>query len=558
MAAWKYFDSNSWFQLDDSVQIVAKVLCPEHAEEKRIKGKLPQRQHTHDEYERNLGLNDNEDEKKSFYTEPALGDEFFGLCLILSLIAARAYAIFHEKRSHTHAKHHFHVDWEDIKGVNYKGKSLQYRRDSARRKLMTNLRQIQKKCSELKGTALETVIPAFCELFQDVEVFVICPEYSFRKFKYQYPEEGASLGPTYKIFLLQERVGKDTFHIKFIHSIKEYAKHYGGLECIFGCGFVGWKFQTAHKDCREGLETCQGCKYIIERNGFFKAGSHMLKKFHCDGTKEEEPTKCEKCLNMLRSKHCYERHKVTGCFKNCGDCGGRYYQDHKCGEDKCLKCDAVLNKELPKTIKDLDSYEAIHQCPYTPAKLPASLPNLGFFTLAIDEQTSCITCVNQRLKKKKKCKLHEQQNTNNGIHEIQTYGVALCSEFGKHGNFRIKKWIKNVEGLNEEELETMPYLTNSVKERNNLVSILPGKSEKKKEPKKKKKEPRKRKKKQEEEEEEEEEKSSPTNNRIKGTINCFKDSDSPLWQFLDYILQKKFNNYVFMCDSVMELQALLR
>lgn len=36
LQAWKYFDSNSDIKLDNNIQIVAKILCPHHANRKVI------------------------------------------------------------------------------------------------------------------------------------------------------------------------------------------------------------------------------------------------------------------------------------------------------------------------------------------------------------------------------------------------------------------------------------------------------------------------------------------------------------------------------------------
>lgn len=39
---------------------------------------------------------------------------------------------------------------------------------------------------------------------------------------------------------------------------------------------------------------------------------------------------------------------------------------------------------------------------------------------------------------------------------------------------------------------------------------------------------------------------------------CLSELKSPLWKFLDYILDEKFKNYVFMCDTDLELSTISR
>ena len=516
---------------------MAKTLCQAHADEKRRRGKLPDRGHIH-ENERNLGRSKSI-EDHFFIKDPPNDGPFKDYCLLLSLILARAKQKFKEHRESSKKKKKVrskalpdNFNWRQI-GERIRGNDIA-KKKTARNNLEKTMNFLLRKCPELRGNKLDDVIPKFCEYYKDVNVFVICPEFSLKKFKYTYPAEGACLDRKYQIFLYQERVSEDVFHIKYIDSIKRFAEKYGGLECIFGCNKICKDFQAQHPNCK--IKTCDNCKFPIEPNGFFSEGKkNLLKVYHCDGLNSEKIT-CEKCNIELGSKKCFERHKKKKCGEKykCKTCKKMVYPKkkkarHKCGEKRCIYCDDLLISRIPKKISSLDFIETIHQCPYQRAKLPTKLPNLGFFTLAIGEKSSCKSCQ----EKKKGCKLHE--NLENEI-KIEAYAVAMSYELKNHEEFRMKKWIVNVDDPINQNMGTHPYLTTSVQNRRPLTKkVLPrnvGKKPEKIRP-------------------------SKVENCMKTALKYVKNLDTPIWKFLRHILQKRFINYVFVCDNDTEMKEVL-
>ena len=229
--------------------------------------------------------------------------------------------------------------------------------------------KLEEICPNLKETSLDVVIKSFCDFYGDVEVFVICPDDSMKKFKYSYPDSGAGLNEKYKIFLFQQKVANKTYHVQFIDSIKEYAKFFGGLECIFRCGKVLKCFQFPHSTCKHPV--CARCHYVIEENKYFEKGTkNLLNNFHCDGQKSQLNKVCPKCKFDIGSERCERRHKKRNCNmgQKCGDCGKlinnfdiKADRKHICGEKRCRFCFGALNQEIPKKLSQLDAYEAIHQ-----------------------------------------------------------------------------------------------------------------------------------------------------------------------------------------------------
>jgi len=47
-------------------------------------------------------------------------------------------------------------------------------------------------------------------------------------------------------------------------------------------------------------------------------------------------------------------------------------------------------------------------------------------------------------------------------------------------------------------------------------------------------------------------------NRLKRTILGVSEEKSAIWNFLRFIIRKDFSNYVFMCDTDLELATILR
>lgn len=131
----------------------------------------------------------------------------------------------------------------------------------------------------------------------------------------------------------------------------------------------------------------------------------------------------------------------------------------------------------------------------------------------------------------------------------------LCSEFEGHGKFRIKKWINNVENPIEEDMEPIKYLTKSVEERNSLFKILPQVIQSKKEEEKKKNQslPTKVKIK-----EKEIEKTTPKERETQRAKSYTKKLESPIWRFINFFVNREFNNYILICDSEIELRILIR
>lgn len=391
---------------------MAKTLCDAHTEEKRKKGTLPDRGHIH-ENERNLGGSEENDDDEKWIQEPPNDGQLKNRCLLVSLILARSRQCFIDRpKSKTSKKtfskksrkkniHPDHIDWELI----YRFKKDTKNRQTPINNLKKNMKILLKKCPALNGDKLNVVIPKFCEYFGDVNVFVICPEFSLQRFKYTFPPEGASLDRKHNIFLYQEKNTEDVYHVKYIPCIRMFSRNFGGLECIFGCGNVRSDFQLPHSNCK--FKTCDTCKFPIEPNGYFLEGNNLLRKYHCDGFKGDTIT-CKRCGLEFGSEFCFKKHKRCNLLKyKCKQCGKIIYPRknrpvHKCGFKTCEYCKRYIPNEIPKKINKLDDFEAIHQCPYKAANLPNKMPNLGFFTLAIGEEHCCINC-----QEKEECKLHE-------------------------------------------------------------------------------------------------------------------------------------------------------
>ena len=466
---------------------------------------------------------------------------------------ARIKAIDKEKRNDSNKSDTNHVEWKLV--YRYTNACPDHRK-SARDELEKHMSVFESKFPELTNeTALEIVIPKFCDFYGDVQVFVICSDYSLKNYKYTYPESGASLDHKYKIFLFREKVSDREYHIKFIPAIKEYAKCIGGVECIFKCGFVGRGFQSAHKNCKQ--ESCKDCYCVLEKEGHFRdSENNLMFSYHCDGS-NDQPVKCSNCQKMVGSENCLKRHKFFKCKtkKKCEKCGlsVQNKKTHICGEIRCRNCKELLSIEKPKTIDELDNYyEAIHQCPYKKAALPIRLPNVGFFSLGIGEQNSCIKCQSGLA-----CELHKEPT---GSIKMEVHAVAMSYEHDDcHGKFEIKKWIGNTKEPITEEMKEFNYLTKSLKERTKLRKVLPENVRKKKKTENvgKKKKPenvgKKKKKKKKKP-------STPTENQTELQLECLRKQkiNYPLWNFLDFILTPDFNNYAFMCDTEVEIKTVLR
>ena len=367
MRVWKYLTTNQSLPLDQNISIFAKTLSPAHAAEYHREGRLPDAAHTHD-YERTQDQNHGGaarcKKEEVFIRDPPSDGPFLNKCLLLSLILARAKQIFIERRPSSKKNPHPDCDipWRLLSRCM---ESDGPKKDSARNNLKRLMLKLEEKCPKLKGTSLEEVIPSFCEFFGDVEVFVICPETSMKKFKFSWPQNGAGMNDKYKIFLFQEKVSKGSYHIQYIDSIKTYAKVFGGLECLFRCGFIGKLFQSPHGKCRPDISVCDFCHFVIEKNKYFEEGEwNLLDCYHCDGQKSGS-YKCSKCKFTISSERCFMRHKLICENRHkCEDCGKHYsptLQNHKCKEKRCFSCKGLLPSEVPKKISDLDKYQAIHQ-----------------------------------------------------------------------------------------------------------------------------------------------------------------------------------------------------
>ena len=441
-----------------------------------------------------------------------------------------------EKENRTGKKKSKETKKKWVKLSRYTNSDPRFRR-LAREELEKKLSGFEANFPELTNeTALEIVIPKFCDFYGDVQVFVICSDYSLKKYKYTYPESGASLDKKYKIFLFREKVSDREYHIKFIPAIKEYAKSIGGVECIFKCGFVGRGFQSAHKNCKQ--ESCKDCSCVLEKEGHFRdSKENLMYAYHCDGS-NDQPVKCPRCQKMVGSEQCLQRHKNFKCKsqKICEKCGLSFQnkKTHVCGEVRCRNCKGLLSQEKPKTIDELDNYEAIHQCPYKKHRLPMRLPNLGFFSLGIGEQISCIKCQSGLA-----CELHKGPV---GTLKMDVHAVALSYEYDNcHEKFKIKKWIGNKKEPITEDMKEQKYLTKSLEERSKLRKVLPenvgenGKKKKMIQP-------------------------TPTENETELQLECLRKQkiNNPLWNFLDHILTPDFNNFAFMCDTEVEIKTVLR
>lgn len=419
---WRFLNTNQNMPLDENMTILIKTLCDDRAAERQRDGTLPDRGHTHEiNREINRGLRkvakQNKDDPASIKDPPSYG-VFWGNCLLLALIMARAKAISMEKRPKK--PHPDDICWEKIRKVLCTGANS----NSAHNKLRAQMFKM-KQILNLNGTTLQEVIPKFCNHFGDMDCFVICPEFSLRKFKYSYPETGSELNQNYKIFLYQEKVVDNEFHIKYIDYIKTYADNNGGLECIFGCKTICMKFQYPHAKCRHAI--CDVCHYVIDPNKYFEEGEKNLMEYHhCDG-KKNMAFECPNCNFVVGSEKCKKRHKTIRCGKKktkCKGCGiiliSESQKDkHECGVIRCFKCEEPLPRVIPKTIYELDAFEAIHQCPYKRAKIPSKLPNIGFFTLAIGQEIGCKIC----LRDSEECSFHE--NYQNAVKMTSYAAVRL-------------------------------------------------------------------------------------------------------------------------------------
>lgn len=427
---YKYLTSNQTMPLDHRMKIMVKTMCEEHAQERERLGTLPDIGHQH---ENNRGQGPNilkEKDFKDFIKDPPSDGPFLYKCLILCLILARAKIISHERRmSSVFTPHPDDIPWRLI------SRCMEESDNNKKENHMKNLRLHMLKIEEklqLKSTALTEVIPKFCNHYGDVEVFVICPEESFHKFKYSFPESGAGLNKKYKIFLFQEKKSEGEYHIKYIDSIKRYAIEFGGLECIFRCGRICHVFQYPHWKCK--FEVCNVCNLIIEKNEYFEDGIwNLLDCYHCDGKKNER-AKCVKCNFWIGSKRCMKRHRIR-CRKRylCPDCGKVAYTNnkfnHKCGVTRCIKCNGVIDSKIPKKIHDLKNFRAIHQCSYQKAKLPKKVPNLGFFILGTNEEINCKNCQNGL-----ECHLHDEfeSSVKINIYAVVSFEILITKNQFNH------------------------------------------------------------------------------------------------------------------------------
>ena len=109
---------------------------------------------------------------------------------------------FEKRRNESHKDD---IAWKDIAESLYSdGKNTK----TARKKLLAHMMKMEK-LLDLKGTTLQEIIPKFCNHYNDIDVFVICPQESYNNYKYSYPETGSELNENYKIFLYQEKIGEN-------------------------------------------------------------------------------------------------------------------------------------------------------------------------------------------------------------------------------------------------------------------------------------------------------------------------------------------------------------
>ena len=407
---WKiddWLNTNDSVPLDENIVISVKALSFEHAEDLARFGhnaryRLPDVGHGHEINQGSL-----EDilctQKSDLFKEVPSYGERKNKCLPLGLVLARSFAISREGRNHI--EHDLDVKWNKIVAWRYS--------QTAINNIDRNLAKLEAACPEIMGTQLDKVIPKFCQLFKDTNVFVISTDTGLRRFKYKYPETGAVVDRKYNIFLFQEKVGEGKYHIKYIDYIKQYCRKIGGIECLFGCGRILCKFQYPHENCKQ--EVCKICHFTLDRHGHFSETDKCLfYNFHCDGSQDNIKT-CSKCKITTGSKICEKRHKTKKCRSHidyfCELCESYVYKDspkpHKCGEKRCRDCRQPLPRKVPTKLSELTDYEAIHQCTYKRAKLPIRLPNLGYIALGIDEQNCCIRCRNQS-----DCKWHKEKKDN--------------------------------------------------------------------------------------------------------------------------------------------------
>ena len=514
---WRFLNTNENMPLDENMTILVKTLSDNHAAERDRAGTLPDRGHI---CENNRGRKKKIKGNRvypGYIVDPPLHGPFRGKCLILALIMARANLISFEKRRNE--SHKDDIDWKDIAESLYSdGKNTK----TARKKLLAHMMKMEK-LLDLKGTTLQEIIPKFCNHYNDIDVFVICPQESYNNYKYSYPETGSELNENYKIFLYQEKIGENEYHVQFIQCIKKYASRFGGVECIFRCNTICKTFQYPHSKCRH--EVCKTCHFVIEPNKYFEKGEkqkNLMYNYHCEGKKKTVAYQCKKCNFDIWSEKCKDRHQKIRCWKQrvkCKDCGKIHHakSEHICGVTTCKSCKEKLptEKEIPKNIYELDNYESIHQCPYKPFKIPSELPNIGFFTLAIGEEIGCTVC----LKGVQQCKLHQKFEN---VVKMTTYASALCYEkIGEFGKFNIKKWIKDSSHSDDTDV-FFEYLKENPK------------------------------------------KLSKSTQRIKQTLakmemaKTYVEDNGALWGFLLHILSEDFFNYIFVCDTDNELKLLKR
>lgn len=399
---WRFLNTNENMPLDQNMKILVKTLCQDHATERELANTLPDRGHIH---ENNRGRKKRKKGNRfypGFFVDPPSDGVFRGKCLLLALIMARAKVISLEKRQDE--PHPDDISWDDIHRCIQSPKNKNTK--TMKNKLEAHMIKMENLLN-LNGTTLQEVIPKFCNHYNnDIDVFVICPQDSFQEYKYSYPESGSELNKNYKIFLFQEKIAENEYHVQWIDSIRKYSTTYGGLECIFGCKKICKSFQYPHSQCRH--EVCETCHFVIDPNKYFE-NSDLMGFYHCEGKKKNVAFQCPKCNFDIWSEKCMDRHKVIRCWEGqakCKDCGKTISKNkkHKCEIRKCKKCQGKFPTKIPKNIYELDSYEAIHQCPYKPSKLPTTIPKMGFFTLAYGEEIGCNVC----LKGMEPCKLHDQ------------------------------------------------------------------------------------------------------------------------------------------------------
>ena len=404
---WRFLNTNENMPLDENMTILVKTLCDQRAQEREDDGTLPDVGHIHENNRGRKKKRNKNGEIDGLFGEPPSKGAFWGKCLILSLILARSKLIFHEQRPNE--PHEDDICWNDIRKSIYENEAGDTK--TAKKKLLAHMIKMEKLLN-LKGTTLQEVIPKFCNHYNDIDVFVICPQESYQNYKYSFPQAGSELNENYKIFLFQEKISENEYHVQYIKEIKDYAQSYGGLECIFRCKTICKRFQNPHPKCRH--DVCETCHCVIEPNKYFEKGKdkrNLMYFSHCEGKKRNVAVQCPKCNFDIWSEKCEDRHQRIRCWQNqfkCKDCGKIIYNNqknkHQCGVTRCKNCKEMLPTQIPKNIYELDNYESIHQCSYKPYEIPTKIPNIGFFTLAYGEEIGCNVC----LKGIEQCKLHQK------------------------------------------------------------------------------------------------------------------------------------------------------